>query len=293
MEIMEVTKRTYQKHKTEKKITIKHYVNTDVKVDNDSGFTMYALYVQVTYNRKNTKFRSNIPYSLSENIPHPIPIFDNILEYKNFYLGIVDNIVNNFENDFDSSFEGALIREANFINWLINQQIRNRPDEFTISEISTIYHLEAYQLVDFIEDSLKKEIQSTLFKITEYYTLNEIFKDSKFPIFNHISALDNLEFYISQYPQLASLKKKYPSHIWLLDIYLSQPELNNGIELNPVFSITNPHDKSIIPFAPTMFDYITYVFQMRFIGIFRNKEFACNIINDIDAIFKKYIKIYD
>ena len=90
MGIMEATKRTYQKHKTEKKITVKHYVNTDVKVDDESGYTMYALYIQVTYNRKNTKFRSNIPFSLSENIPHLIPTFDTLFEYRDFYMGIID-----------------------------------------------------------------------------------------------------------------------------------------------------------------------------------------------------------
>lgn len=289
METTEKPKRTYQKHKTEKKITIKHYVNSDVKVDDSSDYTMYPVYVQVTYNRKNTKFRSNIPYSLSKNISYQIPIFDRISGYYDYYTKSCENNIN---NDFDSSFQNALIRETNFINWLINQQILNRPNTFDISQISTVYHLEVYRLVDFFETCLKKEIQSSLFEIAKHYIPNEMFKNFEFPIFHHIPALSNLEFYISQYPQLVNLKEKYSSHIWLLDFYLSEPELSNGNTLEPVFSITNPHDDSVISLTPTIYDYVTGIFQPRFLEIFENKQFAYDIIYDMNTLFEKYMKPY-
>ena len=279
---MEVTKRTYQKHKTEKKITVKHYLSKSYFDDNE--IENYTVYVQVTYNRKNTKFRSKIPYSLVE-IPSSIPIFNDYKSYEECYMA---NFENNVEQDFRKSFENALIRETNFINWLIDYQIKMRPDEFVISEISEIYHRKDHQLTNFIESSLKREIQATLSEIMYPDDISGFSSYFNYPTYCNTSALNNLEFYISEIPQLASLKEKYSSRIWFLDIYLEQPEYSRGEKFNPIFSMQDPYDFTIISFVPTIYDYLTNTFQRSFYSIFEDKQLAKDIIHDMDTLFEKY-----
>ncbi|GAB4026405.1 hypothetical protein [Spirosoma gilvum] len=64
---METTPRKYQKHKTEVKITVKHFVNTELKpeIDTFSGKLIYPLYVRVRVNRQLTKFKSQLNHSIS------------------------------------------------------------------------------------------------------------------------------------------------------------------------------------------------------------------------------------
>jgi hypothetical protein len=50
------------------KITVKHYLNTKLKGHEENGVTHYPLYVQITYNRKNTNFASEYNQRLSQNI---------------------------------------------------------------------------------------------------------------------------------------------------------------------------------------------------------------------------------
>ena len=58
---MEVTKRTYQKHKTEKKITVKHFVNTNVTLKGSHiNEETHPIYVDIIYNRQKTRFKSHI-----------------------------------------------------------------------------------------------------------------------------------------------------------------------------------------------------------------------------------------
>ena len=177
---MEVTKRTYQKHKTEKKITVKHYLITNVKNDDELGNPTYPIYVQVTYKRKNTKFKSKVPYTYLRELPI-LPVFDSFSSYEKYYFG-------NIKNEFDC----ALTRDLNFINWLVEQQISQRGEQFDISELPKLYHSESFELSNFIESSLKKEIQKTLCDITGFNVSNRFLIYAKFPVSYNSSPLINL-----------------------------------------------------------------------------------------------------
>jgi len=63
---MEQTKRKYQKHKTDVKITVKHFLNTELKpdIDKNTGSLLYPLYIRVGVNRQLTKLRSRLNYLL-------------------------------------------------------------------------------------------------------------------------------------------------------------------------------------------------------------------------------------
>src|SRR5687767_11185523 len=52
------------------KITIKHYLNTKLKGTEENNVVLYPIYVQITYNRKNTNFSSEYDrkFSINTNI---------------------------------------------------------------------------------------------------------------------------------------------------------------------------------------------------------------------------------
>lgn len=280
METTEKPKRTYQKHKTEKKITVKHYVNTNFKqTENELGFTQYPVYVQVTYNRKNTKFKSKIPYTYLTQLPF-IPILESIDSFKEYYVST------------PNGFERALIRESNFINWLVEQQISKKGDNFKISELPNIYHSNFLELSYFTECSLKMEIQNTLCEITGHTNLNKYLKYVLFPTPIGSSALINFEYYLQRYPELIKLKAKYSSQVWLLNMYEELGDSSNGIHCEPMFSYIDEYEGEVIAFKPTIFDYLTNLFQKELSDRFQNPTIVNHIFTDIDKLFLEYYSEY-
>lgn len=282
METTEKPKRTYQKHKTEKKITVKHYVNTDFKQsENELGYILYPVYVQVTYKRKNTKFKSKIPNTYLTQLPFT-PILGSIDSFSEYYI-----------KNTNSDFERALIRDLNFINWIVEQLISKKGDNFKISELPHIYHDKYLELSNFTESSLKKEIQKALCEITGQNNLNKFLTYTAFPISHSSSALINFEFYLYKYPELIKLKTKYSSHVWLLNMYEELGDSSNGIHRNPMFGYVDEYDGGVISFQPTIFDYLTHLFQKGLSDGFQNQTIVNHIISDIDELFLEYYNTID
>ena len=286
---MEVTKRTYQKHKTEKKITVKHYLSnkhTIINRVNSESNSMYfleyeypenTLYVQVTYKRKNTKFRSKVPPCHLEELP-AIQIFDNLSDVDEYYS--VER------NDFLK----AITRDLNYILWIVNQEIKKNPN-FDISELPQVYHNDKYSLLSFIESCLKKEIHEAIFETIpsakEHWEFSSI---REYRIYSNSSALGNLEYYCNLYPQLNYLKGKYDSPIWFLGIYLEQ----NGIG-DMMLMDYHLQDYGIVPttffsYVPTFYDYLTNTFQRDLKESLKNEQIANQIITDIDKLILKYYR---
>jgi hypothetical protein len=279
---MEVTKRTYQKHKTEKKITVKHYLIDNVKEDPDLGYPpVYPIYVQVTYKRKNTKFRCKIPYSYFDKLPQ-IPVFENLNDFEEFYI-----------KNYNNYFENALTRDLNFIYWIVKQQIIKKGDNFDISELPEIYHNQAFELSNFVELCLKLEIQRTLCDINNLDITHEILPHVKFPFPFKSPALANYEYYINEYPELISVKNKYSPNIWLLSIYIELGERSYGIYGNPAqFVVINEENGDVITFQPSIFDYLSKIFHKLFDDKFKDKQMIKHLIADLDLLFSEYYPEY-
>lgn len=276
---MEVTKRTYQKHKTEKKITVKHYLIPDIHHDDELGYQTYRIYVQVTYKRKNTKFKSKIPFSYFEKLPS-IPVFNSFSNYQEYYI---DNIKN--------EFECALTRDLNYIYWLVEQHINQRGEEFDISELPKIYHSNSFELSNFIEASLKKELLKTLCNITGSDESNSLSAYLKFPMAYNSPSLFNLEFYLNKYPELVILKTKYSSHIWIFKLYEELGDSSNGLFREAMFSIIE-QSGYVISFPPTIFDYLTNIFQKRLLDNFQDLKVVNPLISDLNILFLEYYDEY-
>ncbi len=282
METTEKPKRTYQKHKTEKKITVKHYLIDNVKEDFDLEYpTIYPIYVQVTYKRKNTKFRCKIPFSYLDKLP-PIPVFENLSDFEEFYI-----------KHYDNYFENALTRDLNFIYWIVKQQINKKGDDFDISELPEIYHNPAFELSNFVELCLKLEIQRTLCNINNIDINHEILPHIKFPVPYKSSSLANYEYHIREYPELIVVKSKYSPHIWLLGIHIELGERSDTIFVNPAqFGVINEEDGDFIIFQPSIFDYLTKIFHKLLDDTFKDKQMINHLISDLDLLFSEYYPEY-
>lgn len=276
MEIMEVTKRTYQKHKTEKKITVKHYLNTSIKEYDEIGDKIYPIYVQVTYNRKNTKFKSKIPYCPHDTLFSTV-IFDNFNSYEEY-----------FKSTTESDFEKNLTRDLNLIKWLTNVYVNANPNNFDISELPKIYQQKSYELNNFVDWCLKREIQNALCEIkglNKEQNINPHLKGYLTRMDFGSPALFNLEYFSIEYPELNNLKLKYNSRIWFFSIHL-------GLQNTSIFSVIDYSDRHLISFSPTIFDYLTNTFQQDFINSHKDEQFAKDIISDLGKLFSKYYHKY-
>ena len=284
---MEVTKRTYQKHKTEKKITVSHYLNTDIRESHVFGESIYPFYVQVTYNRKTTKFRSHIPSTSFS----PLDATVHFSELKD-----IDAEKYLMKHDF--FVDNAIKKDEELIKWLIYQRIEVYQEDFQIHRLPEIYHGKRYKLDFFISWCLNQEIQQTLIDIWSSrleLSLKMNNKDLiKFPITFKSSPLVNLEFRLKTEPELIILKEKYPSQIWFFDIYterIKETEITNRTNFiyekgNELFYVE--------PFTltPTIYDYTQQQFSEYFKGIFLNTQVVNDIVNDINKLFKKHIDRY-
>lgn len=67
MEENKTPKRTYQKHKTDKKVSVVHFLNKKVKSKLIKGVPSYPLYFRLNYNRTNTTIKSIILGYFNEN----------------------------------------------------------------------------------------------------------------------------------------------------------------------------------------------------------------------------------
>jgi hypothetical protein len=299
METTEKPKRTYQKHKTEKKITVKHYLNTryftedinfsdneDIPNWHEVTYPQSIIYVQVTYKRKNTKFRSKVPLCHLDQLPE-LRIFDNLDEAHEHYTTESDDIIK------------WITKDLNYILWVVNQEIKSNPN-FDVSELPEIYHGDKYSLISFVEDYLKREIREVLYeKVLSENGYWEFEGLSKYKIYIQSSALNNLEYYLRLYPQLSFLKNRYSSHIWFLNIYLEQ----NGIGDITLFDYGMQQYVYHVPMinlqhVTTLYDYLTHTFQTDlkeslsndYITNQHNEYIANQIITDIDKLILKYYK---
>lgn len=296
---MEVTKRTYQKHKTEKKITVKHYVNNsqilDTKGLGDEKINIYALYVLVTYNRRNTKFRSQLPSAIEESIPEIGFCCDDLDNTNN-----TDDYLNAFKVKHWAVINGkAFVRDVNFITWLVKCGVEVNGSDFSITDLSELYHNKAFELSFFVEWALREELRKALVEILPYkfnipkdkllfgINVEEVLLE-KHKVYDDVSALQNLEFYSIEYPKLNDLRKKYSSQIWFLGIYL-QKMLDNSFNSSLYTYVNLVGEGNLESFVPTVFDFSTNIFQESFINIFKDEVDIENMVADINKLYVKYI----
>lgn len=283
METIEKPKRTYQKHKTEKKITVKHYVNHNFIEYDDLGNETYPVYIQATYNGKNTRFKSKLPYSYTKDLGIT-PSFDTFEELENHYFLTGHNF-----------FEEAVNRDAEIIKWLISKKIDENSGGFQITELPKMYNNNFYTLSKFVDWCLKIEISSSIYSLSKLSEEDEWVKEYGLilPIIDETSALSNLDFYIKRFPELLELKNKYSISTWLFDIYSSMIYIGDynlrGGTLKDFFPYS--YDSSLLTYGSgTIKDYFDNSFQEHFLSFYEKSSETLETVKDLDTLFSKYYK---
>lgn len=127
------------------KISIKHYINTELKPQKENGKLKYPLYVQVIYKRKVFKFKSNydvFQYLAEEDIQNEF-IQSMLITEKNNILKTID-LLERFDNNFINGKNIAILSkpfyniiEENMCK-LIAKEIPTAPLFFKTSTYSEI-----------------------------------------------------------------------------------------------------------------------------------------------------------
>lgn len=264
---METTKRTYQKHKTEYKITVNHYINETILELNNGNFKFeYPIYVQVIHKSKSTKFRSKI---------NPL----NCDKVDSGEIGLDD-------------LRESIIRDTAFIESLIKQLTNynltsEKDSKVNLNYLSPLYNFDNFRLTNFIDYGLRLEIV----ELIESNTGKAV------PSIYDVKPSILLNFYLSKYPFLKSILDKFNSDIWIFDVYLEQ--INNlenyksqerltPLEISKMKITDFPRNR----WKLTLQDFIDGYAQKLLLDYFDDSLKMKEIFLDIEKLISKYGKDY-
>lgn len=260
METPTTPKRKYQKHKTDYKITVKHYLNTKITVFQPGWGNAHPIYLQITLKRQTTLIKSKFPLGLT------------IDKYKQWSAN-------------DSSFIRALEREKERVIYLIKLLKPFEHEDFDLSNISLAYNEDMRSLKYNIDTFLNFEIERVALECEPH--LYDSYIDA--------SPLATLEYYARKFPAVLELKKLYSSNIWFFEVYLDLigKGVRNEFELYTQELLEKgPREAegletlSLLP--PADIDVDLGYFQKEFVDFFHNSEESKAIIRDIESLFQTY-----
>ncbi|HEV7348412.1 hypothetical protein [Telluribacter sp.] len=185
MEAKEAPKRKYKKHKTDIKITVKHYFNDRIKMLDEYDKEKHPLYLKIIMQQKTTYYKSKLE------------IFGNPGE---MYLT-------------EQLYGKALEEEKEGIIELINESTPATNPSFSLSEIMFWYRSQP-SLMEFVNQKLVFELTEAIFDQEEKFE-GVIGSDT---ILKNVPAL----MLYDKYKELSSVKKvkeSYPEMIWYLPYY--------------------------------------------------------------------------
>ena len=302
METTEKPKRTYQKHKTEKKISVKHYVNMALgkSLDGDETYKVYPVYVEVTFNRKTARFKSKIPRTYWISITDSEKEEDE--EYCDYVLSPPDNNNKAELKSLSGSLKEVVEQDTTLITTIVEDLFQFNPETFNINYVPKIYHSEFYNLIFFVEWCLRDKVYKKVMKLerdnnSDRFTTKRIngFWETIYSFSNRVSSISHLEFYKKHYPELEELRHDFCSQIWFLDIYintLKHPKLSDDHRLNGMMVSNNFADFNL---NPTILDFQTKHFQDVFLNTFSYEHLEIkHIIYEIERLFQeKYREYYE
>jgi hypothetical protein len=300
METTEKPKRTYQKHKTEKKITVKHYVNMALgkSLDGNETNKVYPVYVEVTFNRKTARFKSKIPRTYWVHSSDSEKEEDE--EYCDYVLSPPD-INNKAElKSLSGNLKEVVEQDTTLITTIVEDLFQFNTETFNINYVPKIYHSEFYNLVFFVEWCLRGKVHKRIMElerdkksdrfITERF--NGLW-DTKYSFSNKVSSISHLEFYKKYYPALEELRDTFCSQVWFLDIYVDTLKHPFYSKAHSNQSMTVNNNYAVFNLNPTILDFKTRNFQDIFLNTFLYERIEIkNVIYDIERLFQEKYREY-
>lgn len=177
--------------KREKKINIRHYLNTRLKPTIFQGEKHYPVYTQVTYDRRNTQFHSLFSLTLSYGITK-------------------EDFKEAFEDKKHGFLNEEIIEYDNLIKEIVRFESKALKDRFTLKGFS-------YRL-DFYKGELLKELeQYCILKLNDFVRSN--INETKLEAFDLITSMDNFSFFVDVYSMaenlVSDLREKLPKSLEL------------------------------------------------------------------------------
>ncbi len=219
----------YKKHKLDKKIVVKHFLNKKLK--GSGGNSKFPLYIQIIFNGKSNYIKSAITENEYSVDDFNFLVEQSKVEKRNLFSREKRLIEKVFQEDYNDhiTFRG-LLPEGNY------KLIKTYDSSYIFGN----YNFHDYKLGRQIQVALKVEMFRFAIKIFE--NNNDDYKSDTTKIsefmsnnFNHImqslrddewgiSALQLLCFYEKEYLEFSKFRELYPSDIWYFDLYLADFE---------------------------------------------------------------------
>ncbi|WP_394990108.1 hypothetical protein [Emticicia sp.] len=285
----------YKKHKLEKKVTVKFYLNKRVnfnkmidKSEENYPFTpWYPVYVQITFNRKMTNIRSATEALCSndEEFKEMLEeeetknLFErerkfiefNLTDYYNHYLAITKkNLGNTAEEDIELFTENSFdLKDAllgfSYADFAFNKEI-DRGLKFELKNFAVELALNEIR-----EQTGREELnEDERAEFNNYY--HAIQYSIEAPDCN-ISALELLNFFEMRKPVFQQMRVRFPSEIWHFNIFYGLLRSSG----------TTPYAE----LDATILDYTEGDLKAFFLSYFiHTKEKIDKIFIDIDLLIK-------
>jgi hypothetical protein len=237
---------SYQKHKLEKKITVKHFLNKRIdfnkKMVQKGGFSFdddtpsYPIYVQVTFNRKTTMLRS-----ATDEICSGDEEFIDLMEdpdYSQLFKRERTFIEYYIQNYFNRHINSFSVFKKKFEDDYIELEAERT---FDLDSVISGFSYDDHMLVKSVEYGLKVELKKfaqeiVINEIKERTGRNILDENDRVELFdkldfyrpiddslerpdNNISALELLSFYEMRKAEFKEMRLRFSSEIWHFNIF--------------------------------------------------------------------------
>lgn len=311
-------RKRYFKHKLEKKVTVKHFLNKKIVINKNEKQSsgnlelfdepIFPVYIQITFNRKTTTIKSATNQRFSERE------YDKALKSK-LFLKLFERERLVIEFHFQSSYKEhlellskqfklqqkySLFKFESFEDEY-NDFLEQVANEFDINRFFKEYSYSYYEIHQYVDMLLYEEVIKFLkeialkeksnnrgkHKFEKSYSNIALFYfeqpmlDIRYMGGIKVSALELLSFLEMKDNRFYQLKMRFPSEIWHFTLYY-------GFLMN---DSTNSY-KSL---PATILDFTGGNFKTEFLSAFKNeKEKIQLILNDIETLIKKikYVNIF-
>ena len=277
---------SYQKHKLDRKITVKHYLNTRINFQKDlTEDPQHPVYVQITFNGKTTLIRS-----ATKELFEDEDLFDEMYENDTFNL--------NFKREEEFIKYYFLKYYKNFVEiqyeFCTPQELIELRNSVNIAPIFKRYSYESNVLNKIVDYALKTELnkladefeeggmvksvqlqleaedinvhKSSLYDEFGYPVQYTIFENSK------ISALELLIFLEKVKPEFSQIREKYSSEIWNFNMY---------------YGLFTKQSLKFNILGATFLDVESGLFEQEFRKSYNDHKDVQNILVDLSKLIEK------
>jgi hypothetical protein len=219
-------------NKTQKKVSIKHYLNTYLFPigENDKGEPLYPLYFRVIFNKQSVKIKSsiNVAFSIREFEAHEFGSKQVEVEGGSFYWDLMTREALSLTyiiSDFFINGIKAAEREINpnnlsgrvddYDNWRYQEEAkRSVIENFDINLLFKNFKFSDYELPSLIEEKLFDAIDLFSLKYDLGHDISTFYLHR-----DKLNAFQYIQFLKSNNSAWEKFEKRFPKSIWFFNIY--------------------------------------------------------------------------